>query len=85
MDLIAADMIQTIEVSKALTPDMDADAIGGSVNLVTRAAPAGQRIAVTDFVKPLLLRVVSGSKFGCTGAQQETYGATHTMIVIMAL
>lgn len=47
MDLIAADMIQTIEVSKALTPDMDADAIGGSVNLVTRAAPAGQRIAVT--------------------------------------
>lgn len=47
MDLIAADMIQTIEVSKALTPDMDADAIGGSVNLVTRAAPAGQRIVVT--------------------------------------
>jgi TonB-dependent receptor len=47
MDLIAADMIQTIEVSKALTPDMDADAIGGSVNLVTRAAPGGQRIVVT--------------------------------------
>jgi TonB-dependent receptor len=47
MDLIAADMIQTIEVSKALTPDMDADAIGGSVNLVTRAAPGGQRITVT--------------------------------------
>jgi TonB-dependent receptor len=47
MDLIAADMIQTIEVSKALTPDIDADAIGGSVNLVTRAAPGGQRITVT--------------------------------------
>lgn len=47
MDLIPADMIQTIEVSKSLTPDMDADAIGGSVNLVTRAVPGGRRIAVT--------------------------------------
>lgn len=47
MDLIPADMIQTIEVSKAVTPDMDADAIGGSVNLVTRAAPNGQRISIT--------------------------------------
>ena len=44
MDLIPADMIQTIEVSKSLTPDMDADAIGGSVNLVTRAVPGGRRI-----------------------------------------
>ena len=26
-----------------LTPEMDADAIGGSVNVVTRAAPAGFR------------------------------------------
>lgn len=47
MDLIPADMIQTIEVSKAVTPDMDADAIGGSVNLVTRSAPSGQRISIT--------------------------------------
>ena len=47
MDLIPSDMIQTIEVSKSLTPDMDADAIGGSVNLVTRAVPGGRRIAVT--------------------------------------
>ena len=47
MDLIPADMIQTIEVNKTLTSDMDADAIGGSVNLVTRAAPNGQRISAT--------------------------------------
>lgn len=33
MDLIPADIIQTLEVNKTLTPDMDADAIGGSVNL----------------------------------------------------
>ncbi len=47
MDLIPADMIQTIEVNKSVTPDMDADAIGGAVNLVTRAAPGNQRISVT--------------------------------------
>lgn len=47
MDLIPADMVQTIEVSKTLTADMDADAIGGSVNLITRAATGGQRISAT--------------------------------------
>lgn len=47
MDLIPSDMISTIEVNKTLTPDMDADAIGGSVNLVTRATPNGERISAT--------------------------------------
>lgn len=47
MDLIPSDMIQTIEVNKTLLPDMDADAIGGSVNLVTRAAPNGFRLSAT--------------------------------------
>ncbi|WP_343674371.1 TonB-dependent receptor [Chitinophaga sp.] len=47
MDLIPSDMVQTIEVNKTLTPDMDADAIGGSVNLVTRAAPNGLRVSAT--------------------------------------
>lgn len=47
LDLIPSDMIQTIEVNKAVTPDMDADAIGGSVNLVTRAAPYQQRLSAT--------------------------------------
>lgn len=47
MDLIPSDMIQTIEVNKAVTPDMDGDAIGGSVNLVTRPAPEGFRLSAT--------------------------------------
>lgn len=47
MDLIPSDMIATIEVNKTLTPDMDADAIGGSVNLITRATPNGERISAT--------------------------------------
>ncbi len=47
MDLIPSDMISSIEVNKTLTPDMDADAIGGSVNLILRAAPNGERISAT--------------------------------------
>src|SRR5690606_36375944 len=47
MDLIPSDMISTIEVNKTLTPDMDGDAIGGSVNLITRASPNGERISAT--------------------------------------
>ena len=47
MDLIPADMIQTIEVHKAILPNMDADAIGGSVNLITRTAPNELRVSGT--------------------------------------
>jgi len=47
LDLVSADMVQSIEVNKALTPDMDADAIGGSINLVTRNSPSGTRLSVT--------------------------------------
>ena len=39
-DLIPADMIQTIEVNKVVTSDMDGDAIGGEVNLVTKSTPS---------------------------------------------
>lgn len=39
LDLIPAEMIQTVEVKKVVTADMDGDAIGGSVNLVTKSAP----------------------------------------------
>lgn len=47
LDLIPSDMVAQVEVTKALTPDMDADAIGGAVNIVTRAAPAQRRASVT--------------------------------------
>lgn len=47
LDLIPSDMVQSIEVTKAVTPDMDADAVGGSVNIVTRQDPPGRRISAT--------------------------------------
>lgn len=39
LDLIPADMVQMIEVNKVVTSDMDGDAIGGEINLVTKNTP----------------------------------------------
>lgn len=46
MDIIPASQLASMEVIKALTPDMDADAIGGAVNLITKSA--------LDYEKPVL-------------------------------
>lgn len=47
LDLIPADMVQTIEVSKVVTSDMDGDAIGGAINLVTKNTPYNRVFNVT--------------------------------------
>jgi TonB-dependent receptor len=39
LDAFPTEMIQYIQLSKAITPDMEGDAIGGSVNFVSRTAP----------------------------------------------
>lgn len=60
LDAVPADQLQAIEVSKAVTPDMDADAIGGAVNLVTKQAVS----------RPTLLASVGGGY----NALQRDYG-----------
>ncbi len=47
LDTIPADLLESIEVSKALTPDMDGDAIGGTVNLTTQRAPEEMRVSAS--------------------------------------
>lgn len=44
MDIFNASQIQTIEVAKVLTPDMNGDAIGGTVNLRTKRAESTEPI-----------------------------------------
>jgi len=38
LDVISAAQLSGIEVTKVITPDMDADSVGGSINLKTRSA-----------------------------------------------
>ena len=47
LSAISQGSLSGIELFKALTPDKDADAIAGSVNLVTRRAPSNRQIRVT--------------------------------------
>ncbi len=46
LDVIPADQLAALEVTKSITPEMDGEAIGGTVNLVTRSA--------FDYPKPTL-------------------------------
>ena len=41
MDIIPSDQIEAVEVTKVMTPDMDGDGIGGSVNIETKTAQEG--------------------------------------------
>jgi len=38
LDVIPSDILDTLEVTKSVTPDMDGDAIGGSINIKTKSA-----------------------------------------------
>jgi outer membrane receptor protein involved in Fe transport len=42
LNIVPSDLLGSIEVSKTLTPEMEADAIGGSVNLIMKDAPANE-------------------------------------------
>lgn len=45
LDIFPADLLQRLEVTKALTPNMEGDAIGGVVNLVMKDAPAERTVS----------------------------------------
>ncbi|WP_443937374.1 TonB-dependent receptor [Pedobacter sp. MW01-1-1] len=47
LDVVPSEMIQYVQVAKAITPDMEGDAIGGSINFITRTAPAKQMLNVS--------------------------------------
>ena len=47
LDTIPADLMGAIEVTKALTPDMEADSIGGRINLITKRAPTRRHTSLT--------------------------------------
>ena len=46
-DFFPSELIERIEVSKTQTPDLEGDALGGSVNFVTRTAPEERIFAIS--------------------------------------
>jgi TonB-dependent receptor len=47
LDVVPSELIEYCEVSKAITPDMEADAIGGSINFITRTTPVRRTLAIS--------------------------------------
>ncbi|MBL9202499.1 MAG: TonB-dependent receptor [Opitutaceae bacterium] len=62
VDKLPADYIESIEVIKAPTPDMDADSVGGAVNLITKSAfsQRGRRLSYNTGVNYKTLHHKSG-------------------------
>ncbi|MFT3827461.1 MAG: TonB-dependent receptor [Chitinophagaceae bacterium] len=47
LDAVPSEMIQYVQVAKAITPDLEGDAIGGSINFITRTAPTKRQLNVS--------------------------------------
>ncbi|MDR1672743.1 MAG: TonB-dependent receptor [Bacteroidales bacterium] len=47
LDVVPSELIEYCEVSKAITPDREADAIGGYINFITRTAPVKRTLGVS--------------------------------------
>ncbi len=50
LDIIPSDILSSIEISKSLTPDMEGDAIGGTVNMVVKDAPDAASFKATTSI-----------------------------------
>lgn len=68
LDAVPVDVLESIEVAKAILPNMDADAVGGLVNLVTKRAPEARSFTIESAGGYAAIR----ENFGGSGAL--TYG-----------
>ncbi|RBL92476.1 TonB-dependent receptor [Chitinophaga flava] len=46
MDIFPSELIEYVQLSKAITPDIEGDAIGGSINFITKAAPMSRTLRI---------------------------------------
>ncbi len=84
LDTIPSDLVAAIEVIKAVTPDYDANAIGGSINIVTPTA--------FDQSHPFTFATARGSYnnksgktgFGGSATHGQTFGAGDQFGVVVA-
>ncbi|MBV8324951.1 TonB-dependent receptor [Chryseobacterium sp.] len=47
MDIFPSELIQNVRLSKALTPDLDGDAIGGNIDFITKTSPNKEILAIS--------------------------------------
>ena len=73
LDVVPADLVESVEVNKTLSANQDGDAIGGSVNLVTRTA--GETPTISGFGELGHTPIINGrhvSQYGITAGKRFT-------------
>ena len=71
LDVVPADLVESVEVNKTLSANQDGDAIGGSVNLVTRTA--GESPTINGFGQFGYTPIIQGrhaSQYGITAGKR---------------
>ncbi len=71
LDTIPADLVESVEINKTLSANQDGDAIGGSVNLVTKTA--GETPTITAFGSGGYTHIFDGrhvSQYGITAGKR---------------
>jgi TonB-dependent receptor len=71
LDTIPADLVESVEINKTLSANQDGDAIGGSVNLVTKTA--GDEPTITAFGNGGYTHILDGrhaSQYGVTAGKR---------------
>lgn len=85
LDTVPADLLAKVEVVKAVTPDMDGNAIGGSINLITPSAfdnPEGHFFSATADAGYYDLN--GENPFGAALAYGQTFGAEKQWGVVLS-
>ena len=86
LDTIPADIVESVEVNKTLSANQDAEAIGGSVNLVTKTAGDSPTISINGIggYTPILggrgadqFGVTVGQRFGAQKKLGVLFGGTY--------
>ena len=75
LDTIPADLVESVEINKTLSANQDGDAIGGSVNLVTKTA--GEQPTLTAFGDGGYTHIIDGrhaSQYGITAGKRYLAG-----------
>ena len=79
LDIFPAELLERLEVVKALTPNMEGDAIGGAMNLVMKAAPDHLVVAATASTGYSdLFSARAFSNFSTAGLATQSPGEAHT-------
>jgi len=85
LDTVPANLLSRLEVVKSVTPDMDANAIGGSINIITPSAfddPDGRFISITGEYGYYDLG--EENPFGAAVAYGQTFGADDQWGIVLS-